>query len=131
MFFTYVLIVQLVSLLEEVLSEVWEGYRGQFTVEDPFTELQVLTGTCTLWALSRISIGLTMSKLEHIGEQRQEPGLDASLLLLFHALSPPHSPEIVGLFVIGGFLMSPFKMFKYFFFPGLQEVNIYRFLKKN
>lgn len=25
MFFTYVLIVQLVSLLEEVLSEVWEG----------------------------------------------------------------------------------------------------------
>lgn len=43
----------------------------------------------------------------------------------------PYSPEIVGLFVIGGFLMSPLKMFKYFFLHVLQEVNIHRLKKKN
>lgn len=42
----------------------------------------------------------------------------------------PHSPEIVDLFVIGGFLMSPLKMFKYFFLHVLQEVNIHRLKKK-
>lgn len=62
---------------------------GQFTFEDPFTEIKVLTGADTLWALPQLSIGTHNIKAGHIGEQRQESGLVASLLLLFHALSPP------------------------------------------
>lgn len=50
-------------------SAVWSLGRiwGQFGIEDPFPKipnLQMLTYTCTLWALPLISIGLTISKLD-------------------------------------------------------------------
>lgn len=91
----------------------------------------MLTVTRTLWALPRISIGSQYQSWTHrrAGTGTRPRRFPAAFIP--NTVSP-HFPEIVDLFVIGGFLMSPFKIFNYFFLHVLQgSVRVEFFLKQS